>query len=198
MTLKQLTTGSIILMFIMIFISLGMNGAVERSLVSNSNNVVENSTADPTAIAKSEPLKAEVHKTGQNAANLIESDSQISFATDDNSKNPITKLVEKGIVKVYSIFNPSENQEASTSSSISSYNDYQAYLEQNPLSPEDEALLNKYTDKSPLELIQAYCEDAKTPEFKEMIDSIKSSYGNDPSSPAALMQMFESTAKLCP
>jgi hypothetical protein len=193
MTIKQLTTGSIVLMFIFVFISFGMNSAVDQS-IKLSNNQPNQKAPTP----KTQPFKAEVHQGGQSAADLVNSGSQITFGESKAKKNLITSIVEKGIIEVYTIFNPPEPTQSSPDLSMSNYADYQAYFEQNPLSPEDTEILSKYTDKSPLELLQSYCEDAKTPEFKEMINSIKDSYGNDPSSPAGLMKMFETTAKLCP
>lgn len=179
MSLKNLTVGSMVLMIILVIISLAANSAVDKSL--------ENGLASDESTAGDQAMRAELPRG--------------SVSMEDAQNNPgfLKTITEKFMQSVISMVDEENQQEQAGSSSAGSRITYDQLLEQYPLSEEELEQISKYSgDQSPVELIQSYCEDSQSPEFQEMIDSIKESYGNDPESPAMLMDMYSAMAEFCP
>lgn len=191
MSMKNLVNGSIIVMIILILMSMAANSAVDNTIKTTDRYLANQPVNDPSIRTGNTPLKA------------AKSSSQGGTATlDDAQKNPtlFKKIAEKifqGVVDMVESTHPSNT--GTNSQSSNSTSTYEQMLQNNALTDEQLAEIEKYSGgKSPAELISAYCEDAQSPEFEEMIKSIKDSYGNDPNSPAALMDLYQSMAKLCP
>jgi hypothetical protein len=191
MSMKNLVNGSIILMVILILMSMAANSAVDNSIKTTDRYLAGQPINDPSIRNGNTPLKS------------LKTSPQGGTATlDDAEKNPslFKKLAEKifqSVVDMVESTHPSNTGAQFQSSNSTST--YEEMLQNNPLTDEQLAEIEKYSGgKSPAELISAYCQDAQSPEFEEMIKSIKDSYGNDPNSPAALMDLYQSMAKLCP
>jgi hypothetical protein len=190
MTKKNLTTGSIIIMIILIIMTLAASKAVDKSVSSSTPLQADQANNDPSIRSGNTPLKGE-----------LEPSPSASVSIESASKNPglFSRLLEKMMLDLINLIDPSSKQPAEPVNSTSSRVDYEKLLEEYPLDAEQLAEIKKYSgDKSPAELIEAYCEDAQTPEFQEMITSIKTTYANDPNSPASLMEVFETMAQFCP
>lgn len=180
MSLKNLTIGSMVLLAILVIFSLAANNAVDRTL-SGADQAVEDTSGDQAL-----------------RANLPHG----SVSLDDAEKNPglLKSLTQKFMQAIISMVDDQASQKSTLGTqSTTSTMTYDQMLEDYPLTDEELEQIRKYSgDQSPAELIQSYCEDSQTAEFQEMIDSIKESYGNDPESPAMLMDLYSSMAKFCP
>lgn len=198
MTLKQLTVGSMVIMIIIIMISMGMNTAVDKS-IEVTDQILDNQTVnDPSIRSGNEPLRAIV-ETDSDPNQLLGTHGSVTIQNGQTEPNIFQSFMQKIMLAIINQVDDTQNTDKETDS----YNpatsmNYEQIMEKYPLDEEQQAELKLYTDMSPAELIETYCTDAQSPEFQEMTESIKESYQNDPNSPAALMEMFETMAKLCP
>lgn len=180
MSLKNLTVGSMILLIILVILSLAANNAVDRTIAGAGQS--SDSTGGDEALRADLPHGSVSMEDARNNPGVLKSLTQKFFQA-------IISLVDQQAVQ----------DDTADSSVMTSRTTYDQLLEEYPLTEEELEQIKKYSgDQSPAELIESYCEDTQTAEFQEMIDSIKASYGDDPESPAMLMDMYSAMAKFCP
>jgi hypothetical protein len=175
MSLKNLMVGSCVLIAILVIFSMAANNVVDNTLNATPQ-------ADSQTTVNGQQMKGDLPQ------------GKVSLSDVENNPSMLKSLTEKMMQSVIQAVDAQANSNQSDSKLT-----YDQLMQDYPLTDEELAQIEKYSgNKSPAELIQAYCEDSQSEEFDQMISDVKNSYGNDPNSPAMLMDLYSAMSKLCP